>query len=283
MRTPGENDDPGSGAARTIRVGAVDLQVVVAGEGPDVLLLHGFPDDHQVWRKQIPALVRAGYRVIAPDLRGCGASTMPGAVSDYAVANFVSDITGILDALGARKVRLVAHDWGAVIGWKFCTEHPERVDRYVAMSVGHPQAYARAPLEQKLKGWYVLFFQIPGLSEWALRWRGWRLLRRLTRFDSETPNWVSRLEEPGRLTAALNWYRANLRLLFRGSWPPVHVPVLGVWSDGDAFLAESQMVASAALVQAPWRYERIEGANHWVQLEAPDRVNELLLEYLQGH
>ena len=282
MSTP-DDEAAGCGIARTIRVGATDLNVLVAGEGPDVLLLHGFPDDHQVWRKQIPALVRAGYRVIAPDLRGCGESTMPGARRDYAVANFVSDIAGILDALGTGKVRLVAHDWGAVIGWQVCMKHPERIDRYVAMSVGHPQAYARATLEQKLKGWYVLFFQIPCLPEWALRRRDWRLLRWLTRFDSETPNWVRRLEKPGRLTAAINWYRANLRFVFGRSWPRVRVPVFGIWSDGDAFLAESQMVASAALVDAPWRYARIEGANHWVQLDAPDRVNELLLDYLHGH
>jgi pimeloyl-ACP methyl ester carboxylesterase len=268
-------------ASRIIRVNGVDLYVVIEGEGPDVLLLHGFPDAHDVWRKQIPLLAGAGYRVIAPDQRGCGASAMPAARSDYAVASLVADVVGLLDALGVARVRLVGHDWGAVIGWQLCLSHPERIDRYVALSVGHPVAYARASLEQKLKGWYVLFFQLPGLAEWALRRRDWWLLRKLTGFETEAANWIERLKRPGRLTAALNYYRANLGIILSRPGPQVRVPVMGIWSDGDVFLAESQMLASQKFVDAPWRYERIAGANHWLQLTAADRVDSLLLDYLR--
>jgi pimeloyl-ACP methyl ester carboxylesterase len=270
-----------SSTGRILRVNGVDLNVVIEGEGPDVLLLHGFPDDHDVWREQIPILVGAGYRVIAPDQRGCGESGMSAARGDYAVANLVADVVGLLDTLGIAKVRLVAHDWGAVVGWQLCLQHPERIDRYVALSVGHPLAYARASFEQKLMGWYVLFFQIPRLAERALRWRNWWLFRRLTRFEAEAPNWIAKLGRRGRLTAALNSYRANLGLISPGHRPHAHVPVMGVWSDGDLFLAESQMLATQKLVDADWRYERIPGANHWMQLTAADRVNDLLLDYLR--
>ena len=132
------------------RVNGVRLHAAVAGEGPPVLLVHGFPDDHAVWRKQIPALAAAGYKVIAPDMRGCGESEAPVDVSSYRIDVLIDDLVGLLDTLGIERVRLVAHDWGAVIGWAFAIRHPERVERYAALSVGHPSAYARGPLEQKL-------------------------------------------------------------------------------------------------------------------------------------
>lgn len=265
---------------RRISVNGIALKVVIEGQGPDVLLVHGFPDCHDVWREQIPALVAAGYRVIAPDLRGCGLSDAPAQTSAYRVENLVADLKALLDELGVAKVRLVGHDWGSIVGWMFCLAHPQRVDRYVAMSVGHPGAYARASLEQKLKGWYVVFFQLRGLAEWLLKLGHWWLFRTLIRFPSETAQVIARLSRPGRLTAAINYYRANLRLIFRRRWAKAQVPVLGLWSDGDKFLAESQMAASRDLVDAPFRYERVDGANHWLQLTAPDRVNALLLDYL---
>jgi pimeloyl-ACP methyl ester carboxylesterase len=138
-----------------MRVNGVELNVVAEGEGPDVLLVHGFPDDHTVWRNQIPALVDAGYRVIALDTRGCGESEIKPCEDDYAIDTLVADVVALLDALGIAKVRLVGHDWGALQGWCFAMGYPERVDRYVAMSLGHPAAYARGGVAQKLKGYYL--------------------------------------------------------------------------------------------------------------------------------
>ncbi|MCC6383405.1 MAG: alpha/beta hydrolase, partial [Dehalococcoidia bacterium] len=178
------------------------------------------------------------------------------------------------------KVRLVAHDWGAVIGWNFCMSYPQRVERYVALSVGHPNAYARGGWEQKRKGWYVLFFQLRGFAEWALRRGDWRLFRRLTGRHDEIRHCIALLRRPGRLTAALDYYRANLGMLLRSDWPGVRVPVCGVWSSNDAYLAETQMLESRRFVTAPWRYERIDGVGHWLQLDAPERVNAVLVAYL---
>lgn len=265
-----------------IPVNGLLLSVVVAGRGPEVLLVHGFPDCHEVWRKQIPALVAAGYRVIAPDLRGCGDSDAPVDRKAYSIDHLVGDLVRLLDTLGIDKVRLVAHDWGAVIAWHFCIRNPHRVDRYAALSVGHPAVYARSGIEQKLKGWYVLFLQVPWLSEWLLRIGGWWFFRRIVGFDDEAPLWISRLSRRGRLTAAVNYYRANLSMLLARDQPRVRVPVMGIWSSGDRFLAESQMQDSRSLVDAPWRYERVDGANHWLQLSAPQRTNALLLDYLGG-
>lgn len=268
-------------SSRRIDVGAIALNVVVEGAGPDVLLIHGFPDSHQVWRHQIPALVAAGHRVIAPDLRGFGDSDLAGSVSEYKLPKLVADMIAVLDALGVKQARVIAHDWGAVIGWQLAMRHPERVERYVALSVGHPTAYARGGLIQKLKAWYILFFQLRGLAEWLLKLGDWWLFGFVGGRHGESAQWRTDLSRPGRLTAALNLYRANLGLILPREYPHVAMPVLGVWSDGDVALAEKQMLRSREYADGGWRYERLEGASHWLQLDAPERVNSLLLDYLR--
>lgn len=272
-------------AAQTTRLvvpaDGVTLSVQVAGSGPDVLLVHGFPDDSTVWRHQVNALVEAGYRVIMPDMRGCGESEAPEDVAAYKLTHLTADLAAILDAHGVTRTRLVGHDWGAVIGWHFCMQHPSRVDRYAALSVGHPAAYASAPLEQKLRGYYILGFQLKGLAERALAYDDWRLFRSLTRMPQEAPRWIEKLSRPGRLTAAINYYRANIGLLVSPQRGIVDAPVMGMWSDRDAFLCEAQMMASARFVSQPMRYHRITGIGHWLQLDAPKTINPLLISFLQ--
>lgn len=265
---------------RTVVVNGVRLNVIVEGEGPDVLLVHGFPDDHTVWRHQISALVAAGYRVIAPDTRGCGDSEMPPRSADYKIEKLVADLVGLLDALGIDKVRLVGHDWGAVQAWHFALWHPARVERYIALSVGHPGAYASGGIAQKLRGYYIWLIQLRGLIEWLVRAGNWWLLGVLTRYPAEVPHIRQRLSRPGRLTAGCNYYRANLGMLFRAQCARAAVPVVGIYSDGDIFLTEAQMRKSEPFCDAGWKYIRVEGANHWLQLDAPERVNSLLLQYL---
>ncbi len=267
--------------AQRFRVNGIEMNVVIAGEGPEVLLVHGFPDDHSVWRRQIPALVAAGYRVIAPDTRGCGETEISPEVASYRIDNLVADLHALLDALGVEKVRLVAHDWGAVQGWCFAMAHPARVERYIAMSVGHPRSYAAGGFWQKLRGYYVLVLQLRGLIEFLTPLGNWLLFRLMTGYREEFVHWKASLARPGRFTAGCNYYRANLGVFFGGYGGPVTVPVHGLWSDGDRFLTEGQMAGSERYMQAPWSYTRVEGANHWLQLHAPEKVNALLLERLQ--
>lgn len=264
---------------RRLQVNGLTFNVRDEGAGEPVLLVHGFPDDHTVWRKQMPALVAAGYRVIAPDNRGCGESEMARRTGDYALSHLVADLIGILDALEIGKVRLVGHDWGAVIGWVLSVQHPERVERYAALSVGHMAAYAAGPLEQKLKGWYVALFQMRGLAEQLIKARDWTFLRWWARDHSEMAIWLPRLSRPGRLTAWLSYYRANFSQLLRPYKTKATVPVLGVFSDDDPYLAKAQMIGSAAFVEAPFRYELIEGVGHWMQIDAAEQVNALLVDF----
>jgi pimeloyl-ACP methyl ester carboxylesterase len=281
MNEAANNEQDADAETRAIKVNGTILNVVIHGQGPDVLLVHGFPDCHKVWRHQIPALVAAGYRVIAPDTRGCGDSEISSRVSDYRRNNLVEDLIGVLDVLGIDKVRLVGHDWGSAICWQLVLSYPQRVDRYAALSVGHPSAYVRGGLLQKLKGYYVLAVQLRGIAEFMLRCCNWLVFRMMVRYPPEFDNWRATLGRPGRLTAALNYYRANLDMLFARNNPQARVPVLGIWSSNDIALVEKQMVETAAYVDAPFLYQRIDGASHWLQLEQPEKINSLLLGYLE--
>lgn len=266
--------------ASLIAVNGLHMHVVMAGQGPPVLLLHGFPDTHLVWRKQVQPLVDAGFRVIAPDLRGYGKTDAPPQVEAYTINQLRTDVLALLDALGIDKARVIGHDWGAIIGWAVCTAAPGRVERFVALSAGHPAALTHAGLGQRLRLSYVLGFALPGVAEHALRAGNWFFLRKFTRDRIQIGHWRRNLRPPGRLTAALNYYRANLKLGLPQDWPAVRVPVMGVWSDGDAALGERQMRDSACYVAGEFRYERIDSADHWVQLTGADRLNPLLVEYL---
>jgi pimeloyl-ACP methyl ester carboxylesterase len=260
-------------------VNGIRMHATTTGQGPTVLLLHGFPDTHDVWRKQVGPLAAAGYRVIAPDLRGYGRTEAPGGVYDYTLDKLRTDVIGLLDALEIDKVILVGHDWGGLIGWQIAALSPQRVERFVAMSTGHPSAIARAGILQHLRMTYVLGFILPGIAEHTLRAGDWFLMRQFTAEPGQVENWKRDLSAPGRLTAALNYYRANLNLSFPHSYPRVRVPVMGLWSDRDPALGERQMRDSAHYVDGEFRFERIRNADHWLQLTAHERVNALLLDF----
>lgn len=271
-----------------VKSGDVTLNVAVHGdpEGEVALLIHGFPDSARLWRNQIPELVEAGYRVVAPDLRGFGRSDRPLEAAACGMGSMVGDMVAVLKAAGAERAHLVGHDWGAAVVWQMASRVAEMVASATVLSVGHMAAYQRAGLPQREKAWYVLLFQFEGHAERWLSDNDWFWLRRWS--DSEeVENWISDLSRPGALTAALNVYRANMGPEYWVSPPfepdPVQVPVLGIWSSGDPALTERQMTGSGEFVAGDWRYERLEGVGHWIPLEAPDRLNPLLLDWLAAH
>jgi len=263
--------------------GGVGIEAEVTGTGKPVVLIHGFPDTGALWRKQVPALAEAGFQVIVPDLRGYGKSDKPEGVEPYSIPYIAGDVLAVLDALGVGRAHVVGHDWGAAIAWAIGSLVPDRVDQLVALSVGHPLSFVAAGLEQREKSWYMLLFQFEGIAERWLSDNNWANFREWAGHP-DTDGVIAELEASGSLTPALNYYRANvppsalvdppLEL------PAVQAPTMGVWSTGDIALTEKQMTGSEANVAGPWRYERIEGPGHWMQLEAPDAVNELLVDFL---
>jgi pimeloyl-ACP methyl ester carboxylesterase len=269
-----------------IAVGDISLSVLDEGEGEAVLLLHGFPDSAALWRHQIPALVGAGYRVIAPDLRGFGDSDKPADARAYRIALIVADMAALLDTLGVERVRVVGHDWGAAVAWAFTAFHGARVERLAALAVGHPSAFAAEfTLRQRMRSWYMLLFQFAGVAEELLSRDDWRLFREFMHGTVDLERYIADLSRPGALTAALNWYRANANpareLDAPRAVPPITTPTLGMWASHDFALLEEQMRRSGEFLAGPWRYERLEGLGHWMQLDAPERVNELLLDFLR--
>jgi pimeloyl-ACP methyl ester carboxylesterase len=228
-------------------------------------------------------LSEAGYRVIVPDQRGYGLSDKPAEVDAYNLILLAVDITVILDQIGVEKASVVGHDWGAAVAWATASLAPQRVDRLVALSVGHPLSFAPTGLEQREKSWYMLLFQFEEIAEQWLSADDWANFRSWSRHpDADAV--IADLEAHGSLTPGLNWYRANVhpRSLIEPppALPAITVPTLGVWSSGDFALTEAQMTGSSKFVEADWHYHRIEGPGHWMQVEAPDEVNRLLLDFL---
>jgi pimeloyl-ACP methyl ester carboxylesterase len=258
------------------------FHVVSEGSGDPVVLLHGFPDSSYLWRNQIPALTEAGFRAIAPDLRGYGQSDKPPEVEAYDMRLLVQDVAGIMDAAGVERAHVVGHDWGAALAWAFAAYLPGRVRTLTVMAVGHPRAFLRSMLttSQALRSWYMGFFRIPRFSERMISRNDFALLKRAGRGVPDVDRYVEAMAEPGALTAALNWYRANVRPLRPPRVPNVSAPTMGIWGSKDFALTERQMRDSAAFVDGPFRYERIE-AGHWMMLSRPDQVNALLLDFLR--
>lgn len=266
--------------SRFANVNGLNMHFVEAGEGSPVLLLHGFPDTHVTWRRQWPVLAGAGMRVIAPDLRGIGRTDMPPETSAYGISFLADDVLRLMDSLDIEKAALVGHDWGGLIGWHLAMHFPDRFTRFAVLSTGHPAAIAGAGLAQRLRFWYIALFMTPGLAETVIKAGDWASLRRLTRNREQQALWRAALAPEGRLTAALNYYRANFKPGTPRAFKPVDIPVMGLWSEHDPALGEKQMADSGQYCRAGFRFERLAGTGHWLQLSAAERVNALLLDFL---
>jgi pimeloyl-ACP methyl ester carboxylesterase len=273
-------------------VNGVRLHYVEAGSGPLVVLLHGFPEFWYSWRHQLPALAAAGFRVLAPDLRGYNESARPGRVADYRLECLADDVAGLIGHAGERDAVVAGHDWGGGIAWYLPLRHPRLVRRLIVLNAPHPAAFLRELRTpgQLARSWYMFFFQVPGLPEWALRAGGFRSLERTLRTEPVRPGafteedirrYKQALARPGALTAAVNYYRAAFLGLgrLRRQVRPIAVPTLLVWGERDRYLG-TRLTEGLE----PWvpnlRLARLRDASHWVQNDAPDEVNRLILEFL---
>lgn len=277
-------------------VNGIELHCAEAGAGPPVLLLHGFPDFWYGWRYQMPALVRAGYRVIAPDLRGYGESARPRGVRHYAPRELTADIAALISSVGGTAAAVVGHDWGGVIAWRLAARHPAMVRRLVILNAPHPAAYVRelrTNPRQMLRSWYVLFNQLPWVPELIAGAFRRAALRRVlattewgaTMTDEDDLRWYdAAFAPPGALTAALNYYRAAGRQLlvgrFRGD-TRVHVPTLVLWGERDRFL-DAGLLDGLERWGSDLRIDRLPHAGHFLHWQDPGTVNALLLAYLAG-
>jgi pimeloyl-ACP methyl ester carboxylesterase len=270
-------------------VNGVRLHYVEAGEGPLVLLLHGFPELWYGWRRQIPALAAAGFRVVAPDLRGYGRSDKPRGVAAYGVRELVRDVRGLIERLGAAQASVVGHDWGAGIAWAFAMQYPEALGKLGILNGPHPVRMLQAlrTLEQLVKSWYIFFFQLPGLPEYSLRRSDYAMLfaaldplpngERLS--SAERAEYRAAFAEPGALRAMVNYYRALGRPWTAPKPVPVHADVLILWGERDPYLGRE--LARPEPYWAPRARVEYLPAGHFVQHELPVEVNRRLIDFLR--
>ena len=281
-----------------IETNNIKLHVLTDGSetGPSVVLLHGFPEFHYGWRKQIPALVNAGFRVIVPDQRGYNLSDKPKGISAYDVDILAKDIIGLLDHFGIEKTFLVGHDWGAVVAWTLALNHPERFKKLAILNVPHPDVMTRFILEnaeQRKRSWYVFFFQIPFFVEWVLRRNNFRNMARMlvgsgrksTFSADDLLEYKKAWSQTGALTGMVNWYRAvfwrSLKYAFQQNKIPtrrVKVPTLMLWGKRDVALSHEMVNPSIALCDQG-EAVLFEKATHWVQHDEADEVNRRLIQF----
>ena len=275
------------------------LHVVTDGpeNGTPVILLHGFPEFHYGWRKQVPALAEAGFHVITPDQRGYNLSEKPKGVSSYHLENLAKDVIGILDHYGIQKARLVGHDWGAVVAWYVAIRYPERLEKLVILNVPHPDVMTHFLLhnvEQRKKSWYVYFFQLPWIAEWVLRRQDYRNLvrmlygsgRKSTFSRDDMTEYKKAWSQPGALSAMIHWYRSivreSLKDLFRKKKPArrISVQTLMMWGTNDVALSHEMAQPSIDLCDNG-KLIFFENATHWVQHDEANEVNKNLIEFLR--
>ncbi len=295
-------DEVGGGAVEGIpgarhryaRAGEVRLHYVEAGasDGSPLLLLHGFPEFFYGWRHQMPALADAGFRVIAPDMRGYNLSEKPSGWRSYDIGLLAEDIARLLAALRIERADIVGHDWGAAVAYATAMFHPEVVRRLAILNVPHFASLLRGfrTLRQLRKSWYMFAFQIPRLPEWLFARDDFSLGKRSLRAgaakgtfsDEDLRRYVLAWSQPGALSAMINYYRAALR---RSPWGmlsrlrPIAAPTLVIWGERDIYLGSELAEPDRRWVRDV-RLERIPEASHWVQHEAAAKVNELLIGFL---
>ncbi|MEP3051546.1 MAG: alpha/beta fold hydrolase [Erythrobacter sp.] len=288
--------DPDSGISIDwVEANGLSFEVAKAGSRNSdhlALCLHGFPELHYSWRHQMPVLADMGYRVWAPNLRGYGGTTRPKDVRDYAMDHLTQDIAALIDSSGAKKVTLLAHDWGAIIAWAFAIAKLRKLERLVIMNVPHPRVALRElkHWRQLKRSWYIYFFQLPWLPEKLLGRGNGKAIGRLFERTSCNPErfgpevqavYSEAARKPGAIGAMVSYYRALLRhrdTVEMGNFE-VEIPSLLLWGEEDIALnihctqGTEQWVPDLTVKRFP-------NVSHWVQQDAPDQVNSALKDWL---
>jgi pimeloyl-ACP methyl ester carboxylesterase len=272
--------------ATSLEVNGMRFEAFVDGpEGGElVLMLHGFPQFADMWLPLMHEVAGAGFRAAAVTQRGYSPGARPEEVEEYRIEKLVGDVAGFADALGGGRFHLVGHDWGAFVAWTFAAQFPERVRSLTALSTPHPDAFAKA-LEndagQKIRSSYIALFRAPlKAAEKLFEASEYALLRRTYQGKVPEPQVnrnVTRLAEPGALTAALNWYRALKPGQMVGK---VNVPTLYVWGSEDIALGKTAAFNTGNYVDARYRFEELQGRSHWLVEEVPEEIARMVLEHL---
>ncbi len=289
-------EDLGFRSSRVL-VNGISLHVVENGSGPMVIMLHGWPEFWYSWKHALSQL-SGQYHVVAPDMRGYNLSDKPEGISPYSLKNLVNDVLGLIDHFGVDQVHLVGHDWGGIVAWQFAIQHPDRIKDLVILNCPHPEAFRQAlkkDIRQRMKSWYMLFFQVPALPEFILSsslpfffrriFLGW--MRQPDAFNAEDIlHYVQSYRKPGALKASLNYYRA----LFSIGPPrtdrfrvPIPKPILVLWGLDDKVLGHSMTRDMDRFAGKGFRQVDFKNCSHWIQHEYPERVHAEMITFWESH
>ena len=268
----------------------VKLHYVGAGEGPLVVLLHGFPEFWFGWRMQIAPLAAAGFRVVAPDMRGYNLSSRPTGVAAYDTGRLAADVRGLVKQLGAESALLVGHDWGGSVAWATAMNHPEVVDRLAILNAAHPRRLSQGLHHpgQLRKSWYFFFFDLPDLPESVVRADHWKFFQHFLRdarpayTPEEIARYVEAWSQPGAATGMINYYRSSVRQSQKraeAQLRPISAPTLVIWGQRDRYLGPELAEPDHDDVPNLDRVERLPDASHWVHHDEAERVNQLLVDF----
>ena len=272
----------------------VRLHYVTQGEGPLLVLLHGFPEFWYSWRQQIPELAKH-FKVVAPDLRGYNESDKPVGVANYRIDTLTADVMGLIRAFGEEKAIIVGHDWGGGIAWAFAADYPQATEKLIVMNCPHPtpfQKHLRANRRQLRRSWYMFFFQIPWLPELGLRLTAKRFMEQAFRGmairkeafpDEELKRYVEAIRKPGAARAAINYYRAAFREVVRRGerqFAKIACPTLLIWGEEDIALGKELTYDMEQYFTDRFEIKYIPQCSHWVQQEQPELVNQYMVEFL---
>jgi pimeloyl-ACP methyl ester carboxylesterase len=271
-------------------IGDQRLHYVEAGEGPLIVLLHGFPEFWYGWRQQIKPLAAAGFRVVAPDTRGYNLSSKPEGVAAYDAGLLAADIKGLIHERGAETAMVVGHDWGGTIAWALAMNHPEVVDRLAILNAAHPRKLSQGlhHPDQLRRSWYFFFFALPDLPETVVHANHWHFFRHFLQdaHPAYTPEEIDRYIEawsqPGAATGMINYYRSSVRQSQKkaeAALRPIKAPTLVIWGQRDHYLGPELAEPDRDDVPNLDRVERLPEASHWVHHDEAERVTQLLIDF----
>lgn len=276
-----------------ITTNQVRLHYVTQGEGPLMLMLHGFPEFWYSWQHQIPVFAQ-DYKVVALDMRGYNDSEKPPDVSAYRMPELIMDVQGVIQGLGYDQCVLVAHDWGGAIAWQFAYAHPEMLQKLIIMNLPHPakfQEALRSNLQQMMRSWYIGFFQVPMLPELMFQANDYRAIASMFSERATNKNAFSPVDleayknaaaKRGALTAMINYYRSNLDMLLNPKdWGVLDVPTLLLWGEDDFALGKELTYGTKDYVRNLELHYLCQ-CSHWIQQEQPELVNQYMRTFLMG-
>ena len=279
---------------KTALINDLNFHYVEAGEGPLVILLHGFPEFWYSWRHQIPVLVEEGYRVVAPDMRGYNLTDSPSRVSEYKIDLLASDIAALIQHVGEQKAHLVGHDWGAAVAWHTAMRYPDSINQLAILNGPHPKVFERGIWRpsQLIKSWYMFFFQIPFIPEWFTAKRYSKFMYKISNKhyvnrgklnSSDISVYSNVFKNRKDLRGPINYYRAVFRNPFssKKSMSVINAKTLVIWGRKDRHLG-IKLAEPKSRDVPDCRVEYL-NASHWVQQDQHSEVNKLLIEFFSNN